>query len=47
MKRWIDFGEQRWADDMMKWDPSSYGGLRSLKLNSDQLWKPDIVIYNR
>jgi len=36
----------RWTDDMMMWDPSSFGDLQSLKLHSDQLWKPDVVVYN-
>jgi len=36
----------RWTDEMMKWDPTSFGHLESLKLPSDQLWKPDIVVYN-
>jgi len=36
----------RWTDEMMKWDPAAYDHLQSLKLPSDQLWKPDIVVYN-
>jgi hypothetical protein len=31
----------------MKWDPTAYGDLRNLKLMSDLLWKPDIVVFNR
>ena len=38
---------QRWTDDMMKWNPAEFGDLESLKIVSDQLWKPDIVVYNR
>ncbi|XP_046645059.1 neuronal acetylcholine receptor subunit alpha-2-like isoform X1 [Daphnia pulicaria] len=36
----------RWVDSMMKWDPTAYGDLRNLKLMSDLLWKPDIVVFN-
>ena len=32
---------------MMKWDPLDYGDLRNVKLISDLLWKPDIVVFNR
>lgn len=46
MGLWRFFG-QRWTDEMMKWDPAAFGHLESLKLPSDQLWKPDIVVYNR
>lgn len=32
---------------MLKWDPSEFGDMRNLKLISDLLWKPDIVVFNR
>ena len=38
---------QRWTDEMMMWNPAAFGDLQSLKLHSDELWKPDIVVYNR
>ncbi|KAI9557085.1 hypothetical protein GHT06_016883 [Daphnia sinensis] len=36
----------RWVDSMLKWDPSVFGDMRNVKLISDLLWKPDIVVFN-
>lgn len=37
---------QEWDDLRLKWDPSDYGGVHKLNIPSDDLWKPDIVLYN-
>ncbi|CAL1536350.1 unnamed protein product [Lymnaea stagnalis] len=37
---------QEWYDFRLKWEPSEYGGVNVLNIPSDQLWKPDLVLYN-
>ena len=38
---------QEWDDLRLKWDPDDYGGVHKLNIPSDDLWKPDIVLYNK
>lgn len=38
---------QTWTDYKLVWDPKEYGGIKSLKLPSSTLWKPDILLFNR
>ncbi|XP_064607591.1 acetylcholine receptor subunit alpha-like 1 isoform X2 [Liolophura sinensis] len=35
-----------WYDSRLTWDPEEYSGVRLLKLPSEDLWRPDIVLYN-
>lgn len=37
---------QEWYDLRLQWDPNDYQGIKTLYIPSDQLWKPDIVLYN-
>ena len=37
---------QDWKDMYMHWNPSEYGGLRTIRISSKSIWKPDILIYN-
>ncbi|KAG1684943.1 Acetylcholine receptor subunit beta-like 2 [Nymphon striatum] len=37
---------QSWDDYTLRWDPSEYGGLQQIYIPSEQLWLPDLVIYN-
>jgi len=38
--------EQFWRDYKLEWDPSEYGGVKSLHVPADHIWRPDIVLYN-
>lgn len=38
--------EQEWTDYKLRWDPDEYGGVSKLHVPSDQIWLPDIVLYN-
>ncbi|CAF0776735.1 unnamed protein product [Adineta steineri] len=38
--------KQEWYDDKLRWDPSNYGGVDVLYIPSQQIWLPDIVLYN-
>lgn len=40
---WVD---QEWTDYKLKWDPDEYGGVTKLHVPADQIWLPDIVLYN-
>lgn len=35
-----------WKDGRIMWDPSDFGGLRFTHFPSDDLWRPDIILYN-
>ncbi|KAM8974573.1 neuronal acetylcholine receptor subunit alpha-3-like [Pelodytes ibericus] len=35
-----------WNDYKLKWDPNKYGGIEFIRVPADQIWKPDIVLYN-
>ncbi|XP_054718587.1 acetylcholine receptor subunit alpha-like 1 [Uloborus diversus] len=37
---------QEWSDHKLKWDPDEYGGVRQLYVPAEQIWLPDIVLYN-
>jgi len=38
--------EQEWYDYKLKWDPEEYGGVTTLYVPSEQIWLPDMVLYN-
>jgi len=35
-----------WQDDRLSWNPAEYGNIKYLHIPSDNLWKPDLAIYN-
>ncbi|KAM3726973.1 Acetylcholine receptor subunit beta-like [Dirofilaria immitis] len=38
--------EMQWNDSKLTWDPSKYGGITTLHIPSNQIWTPDLVLYN-
>ena len=36
-----------WKDDHLRWDPNEYGGMASVHFGDGELWKPDVLLYNR
>ncbi|XP_066152609.1 acetylcholine receptor subunit alpha-like isoform X1 [Euwallacea fornicatus] len=38
--------EQSWYDYKLKWNPRDYGNVDMLHVPSDNIWRPDIVLYN-
>ncbi|XP_068129936.1 acetylcholine receptor subunit beta [Hyperolius riggenbachi] len=35
-----------WHDLRLMWDPAQYGGIESMRIPSDHVWKPDIGLMN-
>ncbi|KAG1687029.1 Acetylcholine receptor subunit alpha-like [Nymphon striatum] len=35
-----------WHDYKLHWNPQEYGGVRTLHIPSDHMWRPDILLYN-
>ncbi|XP_022686204.1 acetylcholine receptor subunit alpha-like 1 isoform X2 [Varroa jacobsoni] len=40
---WVN---QEWSDHKLRWDPTEYGGVTELYVPAEQIWLPDIVLYN-
>ncbi|XP_050312459.1 acetylcholine receptor subunit alpha-like [Anthonomus grandis grandis] len=38
--------EQSWYDYKLQWNPTDYGNVEMLHVPSDNIWRPDIVLYN-
>uniref|UniRef100_A0A3B3SPY0 Cholinergic receptor nicotinic beta 3 subunit a n=1 Tax=Paramormyrops kingsleyae TaxID=1676925 RepID=A0A3B3SPY0_9TELE len=36
---------QEWIDYKMRWNPEDYGGITSIRVPSETIWLPDIVLY--
>lgn len=39
--------EQEWQDVRLLWDPACFGGVESIHVPAEDLWRPDIVLYNK
>uniref|UniRef100_T1GUX9 C2H2-type domain-containing protein n=1 Tax=Megaselia scalaris TaxID=36166 RepID=T1GUX9_MEGSC len=37
---------QKWFDYKLRWDPDEYGGVEMLYVPSENIWTPDIVLFN-
>ncbi|KAM9826715.1 neuronal acetylcholine receptor subunit alpha-3 [Syngnathus typhle] len=35
-----------WNDYKLKWNPRDFGGVEFIRVPSNRIWKPDIVLYN-
>ncbi|XP_070508469.1 neuronal acetylcholine receptor subunit alpha-6-like [Chironomus tepperi] len=40
---WI---RMNWTDIKMKWDPAKFNGISNLRLSADDVWQPDLTVYN-
>lgn len=38
---------QEWTDYKLRWDPSDYENVTSIRIPSELIWRPDIVLYNK
>ncbi|XP_042581157.1 LOW QUALITY PROTEIN: acetylcholine receptor subunit alpha [Cyprinus carpio] len=39
--------KQQWKDVNLQWNPDDYGGIRKIRIPSTDIWKPDLVLYNK
>ncbi|KAG3294735.1 cholinergic receptor nicotinic beta 3 subunit, transcript variant X2 [Ictidomys tridecemlineatus] len=39
--------KQEWTDHKLRWNPDEYGGIHSIKVPSESLWLPDIVLFEK
>ena len=42
---WFCF--QSWADPALTWNPANYGGVSPLVIPAENIWKPEIAVFNR
>jgi len=40
---WMRFN---WTDQYLQWDPAQYAGVDQLHLGAEEIWRPDIHLYN-
>uniref|UniRef100_A0A8C1P0B3 Neuronal acetylcholine receptor subunit alpha-7 n=1 Tax=Cyprinus carpio TaxID=7962 RepID=A0A8C1P0B3_CYPCA len=40
---WLQLG---WTDVYLSWNPDNYPGVQTLRFPSNQIWTPDILLYN-
>lgn len=38
---------QYWTDHYLQWNVSEYPGVKTVRFPDGQIWKPDILLYNR
>ncbi|XP_014704619.2 neuronal acetylcholine receptor subunit alpha-4 isoform X1 [Equus asinus] len=38
--------KQEWHDYKLRWDPEDYENVTSIRIPSELIWRPDIVLYN-
>lgn len=36
-----------WFDHYLQWNQSEHPGVKNLRFTTDQIWTPDILLYNR
>ncbi|CAL1291207.1 unnamed protein product [Larinioides sclopetarius] len=39
------FLKMKWNDDFLKWDPTEFNNISTLRLPNSQVWKPDLSVY--
>ncbi|XP_015348436.2 neuronal acetylcholine receptor subunit alpha-4 [Marmota marmota marmota] len=39
--------KQEWHDYKLRWDPRDYENVTSIRIPSELIWRPDIVLYNK
>ncbi|XP_053139298.1 acetylcholine receptor subunit alpha [Hemicordylus capensis] len=38
--------KQQWKDVNLEWNPEDYGGIKQIRIPSEDIWRPDLVLYN-
>ncbi|KAA0710132.1 Neuronal acetylcholine receptor subunit alpha-7 [Triplophysa tibetana] len=42
----VQIMDVRWYDHYLQWNQSEYPGVKNLRFTTDQIWTPDILLYN-
>ena len=37
---------QMWTDEYLRWNPDDFGGVTVVRLEANQIWIPDIMLFN-
>lgn len=43
----INAFQQEWNDYKLRWNPEEYENVTSIRIPSEIIWRPDIVLYNK
>ncbi|XP_065065748.1 neuronal acetylcholine receptor subunit alpha-5-like [Rhopilema esculentum] len=43
VKVWV---RQNWKNELVRWDPKDWDGIKSVQVDGKLMWTPDIVLYN-
>lgn len=43
----MHFPQQDWNDYKLRWNPEEYDNVTSIRVPSELIWRPDIVLYNK
>lgn len=43
----INVSLQEWNDYKLRWNPEEYENVTSIRIPSEIIWRPDIVLYNK
>ena len=35
-----------WNDYNLRWEPADYGNITSIRVSSERIWVPDLLLYN-
>ncbi|XP_044539389.1 neuronal acetylcholine receptor subunit alpha-5-like, partial [Gracilinanus agilis] len=38
--------KQEWVDVKLRWNPDDYAGIKAIRVPSDSIWTPDIVLFD-
>ena len=38
---------QAWTNEFLTWDPSEYGDVEGIYFTPDEIWVPDIALFNK
>lgn len=41
------FVPQIWNDYKLRWAPAEFDGIEFIRVPSNKIWRPDIVLYNK
>ena len=36
-----------WTNDFLKWNSDEFGNLTMIHMEADEIWLPDILLYNK